>query len=172
MQGIKVALIQINSPGVDNPETLLPLLPQKVNEPLDKYKVRQSVQVLYNTGRFAEIQVEAQRNPSGEVVLVFDARENYFFGSILAEGSSAHPSDNQLVNASKLNLGEQFTEDKINAGIEGMQRTLQENGYYQATIKPFYEWDSRNQQVKVQFVVDRGKPARVGAGQRDGIARL
>ena len=162
LQGLKVALIQINSPAVDNPETLLPILPQKVGEPLDKSKVRQSVQVLYSTGRFAEIQVEAQRNPSGEVVLVFGGRENYFFGSILAEGSSAHPSDSQLVNASKLNLGEQFSEEKINAGIQGMQRTLQENGYYQATIKPSYEWDSRNQQVKVQFVVDRGKPARVG----------
>ncbi|MGZ7089445.1 MAG: POTRA domain-containing protein [Candidatus Angelobacter sp.] len=145
LQGLKVAMMQINGPGVDDAESLLSILPQKVNEPLDKYKVRQSVQALYNTGRFAEIQVEAHRNPTGEVVLAFDARENYFFGSILAEGSSAHPSDSQLVNASKLNLGEQYTEDKITAGIEGMQRTLQENGYYQATIKPFYEWDSRNQ---------------------------
>ncbi|HMC29295.1 MAG TPA: POTRA domain-containing protein [Candidatus Angelobacter sp.] len=162
LQGLKVALIQINSPGVDNPEHLLPLLPQKVNEPLDKYKVRQSVQVLYNTGRFAEIQVEAQRTPKSEVVLVFDARENYFFGSLLVEGSPAHPSDNQLINASKLNLGEQFTEEKIKAGIGGMERTLAENGYYQATIKPFYEWDSHSQQVKVLFVVDRGRPARIG----------
>jgi len=162
LQGLKVAQIQINSPGVDNPEALLPLLPQKVNEPLDKYKLRQSIQALYNTGRFGEIQVEAQRNPSGEVLLVFDARENYFFGSILVEGSPAHPSDSQLVNATKLNLGEQYSEEKINAGILGMQRTLQENGYYQATIKPFYEWDPHNQQVKVQFVVESGKPARVG----------
>jgi outer membrane protein assembly factor BamA len=162
LQGLKVAQIQINSPGVDNPEALLPLQPQKVNEPLDKYKLRQSVQALYNTGRFGEIQVEAQRSPSGEVLLVFDARENYFFGSILVEGSPAHPSDSQLVNATKLNLGEQYSEEKINAGILGMQRTLQENGYYQATIKPFYEWDPHNQQVKVQFVVESGKPARVG----------
>ena len=94
-------MIQINGPGVDDAASLLPILPQKVNEPLDKYKVRQSVQALYNTGRFAEIQVEAQRNPAGEVVLAFDARENYFFGSILAEGSSTHPSDSQLINASK-----------------------------------------------------------------------
>jgi outer membrane protein assembly complex protein YaeT len=162
LQGLKVASIQINSPGVDDPGTLLLALPQKVNEPLDKYKVRQSVQALYNTGRFAEIQVEAQRNASGEIALIFDARENYFFGSILVEGSSARPTDSQLVNASKLNLGEQFTEEKITAGIEGMQRTLQENGYYQATIKPYYEWDPRNQQVTVQFVVDRGRPARIG----------
>lgn len=162
LQGLNVALIQINSAGVENPDHLLPLLPQKINEPLDKYKVRQSVQVLYNTGRFAEIQVEAQRNPKGEVVLVFDARENYFFGSLLVEGSPANPSDNQLINSSKLNLGEQFTEDKVKAGMEGMQRTLADHGYYQAIIKPFYEWDSRNQQVKVLFVVDRGKAARVG----------
>ncbi|HET8891769.1 MAG TPA: POTRA domain-containing protein [Candidatus Angelobacter sp.] len=162
LQGLKVASIQINSPGVEDTGSLLFILPQKVNEPLDKYKVKQSVQALYNTGRFAEIQVEAQRSSGGEIVLIFDGRENYFFGSILAEGSAARPTDSQLVNASKLNLGEQFTEEKIRAGIEGMQRTLQENGYYQATIKPFYEWDPRNQQVNVQFVVDRGKPARVG----------
>jgi outer membrane protein insertion porin family len=162
LQGLKVAGIQINSPAVDNPETLVSLLPQKANEPLDKGRIRQSVQALYNTGRFAEIQVEAQRTPKGEVVLVFDARENYFFGSLLAEGSPSRPSDSQLINASKLNLGEQFTEEKIKAGLEGMQRTLQENGFYQATITPFYEWDSRTQQVKVLFVVDRGKSARVG----------
>jgi outer membrane protein insertion porin family len=162
LQGLRVAMIRVNGTGIDDPESLLSILPQKTNEPLDRYKVRQSVQTLYNTGRFAEIQVEAQRNPAGEVVLVFDARENYFFGSILAEGSPAHPSDSQLVNASKLNLGEQYTDEKIAAGIEGMQRTLQEDGYYQATIKPYYEWDSRNQQVKVEFMVERGKPARIG----------
>ena len=162
LQGVKVAQVQINSASVDNPVSLLLTLPQKANEALDKYKVRESVQVLYNTGRFAEILVEAKRNADGEVVLVFDARENYFFGSILAEGLQSHPSDSQLINASKLNLGEQYTEEKLNAGLQGMQRTLQENGYYQATIKPFYEWEARDQQVKVQFVVDRGKPARVG----------
>ncbi len=162
LQGIKIALIQVNSQGIENLQSLLALLPQKVNEPLDKYKVRQSVQVLYNTGRFADIQVEALRNADGELALTFVARENFFFGSILSEGSPAHPSDNQLVNASKLNLGEKFTDDKIKIGIQGMQRTLQENGYYQATIVPSYQMDPTNQQVKVQFVVDRGKLARVG----------
>jgi len=162
LQGVKVALVQVTGSGVVRLEKLLPLLPQKAGEPLDKYKVRQSVQMLYNTGRFARIQVEAQRSSNNELVLTFVAQENYFFGSILSEGSQAHPTDNQLVNASKLNLGEQCTDDKIKIGIEGMQRTLQENGYYQATITPSYELDSPNQQVKVQFVVTRGKLARVG----------
>ena len=76
------------------------------------------------------------------------------------------------MNASKLNLGEQYTDEKIAAGIEGMQRTLQENGYYKATIKPYYEWDSRNQQVKVEFMVERGKPARVGVINVGGSSGL
>src|SRR5262249_13992429 len=74
----------------------------------------------------------------------------------------AHPSESQLVNASKLALGDLFSEDKVQAGIAGMQRALQEGGYFQATIQPFYEWDSRNQQVRVLFVVNRGKAARIG----------
>ena len=155
-------MIQINGPGIDDTESLLTILPQKINEPLDRYKVRQSVQALYNTGRFAEIQVEASAIQP----------EKWYWRSMPAKIISLAPfwrkdrpltrADNQLVNASKLNLGEQYTDEKITAGIEGMQRTLQENGYYQATIKPYYEWDSRNQQVKVQFMVARGKPARIG----------
>lgn len=162
LQGLKVSAIQIKSPAVEHPEWLVPTLPQKVNEPLDKYKVRQSVQALYNTGRFAEIQVEAERNPQAEVVLTFSARENYFIGSLLAEGSGTRPTDNQLINASKLTLGEAFSEDKVQAGIQQMQRSLQENGYYQAAIQPFYEWDSRNQQVKILFLVNKGRSAHVG----------
>lgn len=159
---MKVAQIRINSPAVEKPDTLLAMLPQKANEPLDKYKVRQSVQALYNTGRFAEIQVEAHKNFDGDLVLSFDTKENYFFGSLTADGLQSHPTDSQMVSASKLNLGEQYTDEKINTGIQSMQRTLQENGYYQATIRPNYEWDTANQQVKVLFVVDLGKPARIG----------
>ncbi|HEU4416420.1 MAG TPA: POTRA domain-containing protein [Candidatus Angelobacter sp.] len=162
LQGLNVSQIRVNSTAVDNQQSLIALLPQKTGEPLDKYKIRRSVQVLYDTGRFAEIQVEARRTPQGDVEVVFDALDNYFFGSIVVEGSSAHPTNNQLVNASKLNLGEQFTEAKIKSGIDAMQKTLQDNGYYQASIKPFYEWDSANQQVKVDFVIELGSPARVG----------
>ena len=42
-QGLKVARIQVNGLGIDDTESLLSKLPQKVNEPLDRYKVRQSV---------------------------------------------------------------------------------------------------------------------------------
>ena len=162
LQGLTVARVEIKSVAVEHPDWLEVLLPQKAHEPLDKYKVRQSVQILYNTGRFSEIQVEAQRTPQNEVVLTFSARENYFFGSIRVEGAPTPPSDNQLVSAGKIALGEQYSEEKIDAGIQGMLRALQENGFYKAAIKPFYEWDSQNQQVKVLFFVTPGPPAHIG----------
>ena len=162
LQGLPVAEIHIHSAAIENPAWMEPLLAQKANEPLDKYKVRESVQALYNTGRFSVIEVQAQRNSKGEIVLVFNARENFFFGSILVEGSSDQPSGTQLLNASKLNLGEQFSEEKIAAGIEGMQHILQENGYFRAAIQPFYDWNSKDQEVKVRFFVTKGERARVG----------
>jgi len=162
LQGLKVSQIQIRSESVEHPEWLLAMLPQKTNEPLDKYKVRQSVQVLYNTGRFAEIQVEAERKSKTGVALTFSARENYFIGSIQAQGSGSRPTDSQLVTASKLSLGELFADEKMKEGIQHMQSTLQENGFFQATIQPFYEWDPRNQQVKIAFSVNKGRAARIG----------
>ncbi len=162
LQGTKVAEIEIRSHGLAQTEWLQPLLAQKVNEPLDKNKVRLSVQALYDTGRFSQIQVEAQQNAKGDLVLIFDAQENYFFGSIRVEGAPAPPTDNQLVNAGRLVLGEQFTEDAIKSAIAGMQRVMQDNGYYQATVKPSYEWVQAEQQVKVVFTIVQGARARVG----------
>ena len=163
LQGTRVAEIRINSEAIQNRDWLQPLIEQKINEPLDKYKVRKSVQALYDTGRFAEIQVDAERNPQGDVVLIFQAKENYFFGSLLVEGAPDPPGVNALLNASKLNLGEQFEPEKITAAIEGMQHVLRDDGYYKAGINPFYEWQAKEQQVRVTFLVTRGSRARVGA---------
>jgi outer membrane protein assembly complex protein YaeT len=161
LQGVNVAGIQISGPAVTHPEWLESLVDQKVNQPLDKYKVRRSVQALFNTGRFADIQVEAERDTNG-VRLNFVTRENYFYSSILVEGAPTRPNDSQLVNASRLALGELFEEAKVKAGMESMQRALQEGGYFQAAIQPNYEFDNLNQQVKVLFVVAPSQSARVG----------
>jgi outer membrane protein assembly complex protein YaeT len=162
LQGVRVGAVRIQGPAIEHPEWLEPLVVQKADQPLDKYKVRDSVQALYSTGRFSQVQVEAQRDPQGELILIFDARENYFFGSIRVEGAPARPTDTQLLGASRLALGEKYSDDKIKAAIAGMQRLLEDAGYYRAAIRPYHEWTALDQQVKVLFVVNRGQPARVG----------
>jgi len=168
LQGATVAEVRVNTGAAEHRGWLESLVQQKAQEPLDKYKVRQSVQDLYNTGLFTDIQVNAERNPQGEVVLTFDTQENLFFSSVLVEGAPDPPDTTQMTNAAKLNLGEQFTQEKITAAIQGMQRVLQENGYYQASIEPQYEKDEKEQEIKVTFVITKGIRARVGAIQVTG----
>src|SRR5258708_27199868 len=49
----------IEWPAVADRDHLLRMLPQKVGQPLDRDQVRESIRVLYSTGRFADIQAEA-----------------------------------------------------------------------------------------------------------------
>ena len=172
LQGVNVTSIQITGPSIEHPEWLEPLLVQKVNQPLDKYKVRESVQALYQSGRFATIQVEAQRSSGGGIALIFSTQENFFFGAIVAQGAPSRPSDSQLVNASRLALGEKFVEKKVESGLTGMQRALQEGGFFQSSVVPYYDWDTINQQVKVRFAVVPGKSARVGEVQSKGLNEI
>ena len=92
-----------------NTKRLLELIPQKIGSPLDRKNVRESIQVLHSTGRFADIQAEAERTPDGRVGLAFRMSANFFVGQIFVEGEPNPPAANQIVNASKLELGELFT---------------------------------------------------------------
>ncbi len=88
-------------------EHMLQLLPQKAGEPLDRGHVRDSIRALYATGRFADIQAEVA--PSGEgVTLAFTTSANFFVGAVDVEGAPTRPTTNQIVNASKFQLGERL----------------------------------------------------------------
>jgi outer membrane protein assembly factor BamA len=67
-------------------EHLIQLLPQKAGQPLDRELVRQSLKVLFDSGLFADVQVLAEKTPDNQVVLTFTTVNNYFIGSIAAEG--------------------------------------------------------------------------------------
>ncbi len=141
---------------------LLRDLPLKPGQPLEANRLRASIQQLFATGRFHTIAAEAvpQTNRSVDVVFVVD--EKLFVGSIVVYGAPRPPTANQLVNASKLQLGQEFDEDDIASGIERIKRVLVENGYFEPTIRMDSFVDPPNQRIQVNFVIDRGKHAKVG----------
>ncbi len=94
-------------------EHLRQLLPQKVGEPLDRDRVHDSVNVLFNTGLFADIKVEAEKADDGQVILTFALVSNYFIGSVSVEGESGRPSANQIISATKFQLGEVYSPEKL-----------------------------------------------------------
>ena len=135
------------------------ILPAKIDQPYTVESIRASVERLFATGRYKDISVDATEVPGG-VQVKFITKNAYFIGKVSVEGNpSEPPAAGQLVNASRLLLGQPFDETAIPAAITGMQRLLRQNGYYTVTISPHLEFTDEYQQVNVTFTVESGKRA-------------
>jgi outer membrane protein insertion porin family len=159
-----------NAPERDR-EHLLALLAQKAGEPLSRDRVRESIRTLYATGRFADIQAEAAPSGAG-VVLIFSTSLNFFVGAIEVEGAPGRPSTNQIINASKFELGELHTLDKLDRALQNIRRLLQENGYYRARVTAESTSNAATQQVSLLFHITPGESAHVGQVKVTGSASL
>src|SRR5262245_6865718 len=162
-EGLKIRDIQFRGASTTDLDRLRSLLPLRVNEPLDRNKLRQAMQALYQTGKYADLRVEAEREPNAEVTLVFVARENYFVGNLsIPDPPKSPPTYNQLITSTKLQLGELFTQEKLDRAIRRMKNILQDNGYHRATITPELKKYSEMQQVEIAFNIAAGERARIG----------
>jgi outer membrane protein insertion porin family len=141
---------------------LLELLPTQAGTLLDRNVVRSSIQQLYASGRFRTISAEVTPYPDRSLDLIYVVDEKLFIGSIVVYGAPRPPTANQLVNASKLQLGQDFDEDAVAAGIERIKRLLVEAGYFAPTIRMDSELDPQQQRIKLSFIVEKGSHARLG----------
>jgi outer membrane protein assembly complex protein YaeT len=162
-QGQLVTGIQFQGVHGTDEAVLRSLLVQNTNEPLDREKLRASLQALYATGRFAALQVEAE--PSGKgIKLVFVATENYFNGAVTVDGTpqKTNPKPNQLIAATQLDLGAVFSEENVVRSIDRMKKVMADSGYYQSRITYDLDPDPKDSQMAIHFHVLPGPLARVG----------
>ena len=144
-------------------QRLLTVIPQKAGQPLDRRKLRASLQELYATGRFEDLRAEVEPAPENALSLVFIAKPNRFVGLIAVSGAPRHgPTDHQLVNASKLQLGELLTDEGLRRAVEGMGRVLEEDGFYGTTVTPQLTPRPNTQLVQVVFTIQAGARAHIG----------
>jgi outer membrane protein insertion porin family len=170
-EGKVVQSIQLPGAAEREAAHLVQLLPQKTGEPLDHTRVGDSIRTLYATGRFADI--EAEVAPEGDgVVLIFRTSANFFVGAVRVEGSPTRPNSNQIVNASKLQLGELYAHDKLNRALENIRRLMQENGYYHARVTAETTSNLETQQADILFHVSSGPQAHVGQVKVTGSSGL
>jgi outer membrane protein assembly complex protein YaeT len=166
-------VVAIELPGVAERDRdhLLELLPQKIGSPLKRDQVSASIRALYGTGRFADIQAEVTPSGSG-VVLAFATLPNYFVGAVDVEGAPNRPNANQIVNSSKFQLGERYSQDKLDRGLENIRQLMQENGYYKARVTAESTSNPTIQQVNILFHIDPGAAAHVGEVKVTGASSL
>jgi outer membrane protein insertion porin family len=143
-------------------QRLLDLIPQHLGEALDPELIRKSIQALFATGRFADIEAEGEHISDGKVRLEFLTSPNYFIGEIRVEGNPNRPSASQVANSSKLQLGEPFTTDKLDRAVKNIQQLLEENGYYRASVEDEVIKHPETQQAEFVFRIHSGPQAHVG----------
>jgi outer membrane protein assembly complex protein YaeT len=156
---------QIDFRGITGtkPQMLLGLMSVRENEPLERSQLQQTIKTLYATGRFATLDVEAASLPSG-IALTYIAKENYFNGHISVVGleKNTRVRANELVNATRLDLGGLFSEEEVQSGVPRITKVLADNGYYQPSIRYKLTPHKDTRQMDVTYYVVAGPLARVG----------
>ena len=166
-----VPVTEIELPGVppEEAEHLLAATPLKLGEPLTRQALHDAMQVLFSTGRFADIQADVERTTAG-VRLRFLTVPNYFIGQVIADGVSTSPSPNQLVTASRLQLGELYTKEKFDQALTNLQRTLEDNGFYRSQTNGAEQRNPQQHQIDITFHVQPGPRAVIGQIVLEGEA--
>ena len=141
------------------PEDLAALLPFKTGDKLDPAAIRLAIERLHATGRYREIAVEAERQPDG-VRLKFVTKGTWFIGRITAAGVHEPPNRGQLVSATKLHLGEEFSAGDVRDSTAGVKAKLEANGFFESRIDPSVEYDEPRQQANIDFRIDPGPRAK------------
>src|ERR1700686_1758187 len=87
------------------------LIPFTTGSPLRLEDVRTAIKRLYGTGEYSDVEVEAEPGSSG-VVVVIRTTEQWFVGGVEVQGKvSQPPNEGQLANATRLELGNPFTDE-------------------------------------------------------------
>ena len=141
---------------------LFEMLPLKRGEPLRMPVVRASLARLFATGRYRDIQVDAEPY-NGGVIVKFITTNSWFVGDVSVSGKVEDPPNRgQLANATRLDLGQPYIESQLDTAVNGQRRLLEGNGLYLSAIHPVFEYDPAHQQVSIRFQVDSGRRARFG----------
>lgn len=158
-EGQPIARIEFDPPlqplALDELNRLLTL---KAGRPLRMDDVRDAIQKLHATGRYADVSIdvtEAGQGSSG-VVLKISTELQYYISGVNIAGEREPPNRNQLITASKLELGTLFVESDLDRAIDNMQEKLRLNGMYDATIQHRVDLRSETEEVNVYFDLDSG----------------
>src|SRR5215472_5693068 len=172
-EGQKIAVIRFDP--AEQPldaDELHRILPLKTGEALKSENVRAAISRLFATGRYSDIAVEALPY-NGGVAITFLTKHRWFVGSVRNVGDiDPPPGANQLASAGNLDLGQPFTEAKLDEAMEAQKRLMAMNGLFLPKLHPVLEYDDAFQQVHVRFETDSGVRARFGPATIHGDLKM
>ena len=135
------------------------ILPVKTGQQYSAAAIRDAIEHLYATGRYEDIQVDASPADGG-LAIRFITKNSWFIGKVAMKGDVGEPpNEGQIVNASRLRLGEAFDMAAVPVAVENVRKLLVENGYFDPVVNPEFDYDMAYQQVNITFALKTGKRA-------------
>jgi outer membrane protein assembly complex protein YaeT len=140
-------------------EELKQAIPFEAGARFDLERLRQAIQNLYSTGRFADIAVDVRSEESG-IVVRFITKRAYFVGRVIIRGIHAPPNPGEQASATKLRLGYPFHVADAVQATESLQTLLRSNGFYNADITHQVSLRPNVESADIEFNVETGKRAK------------
>jgi outer membrane protein insertion porin family len=131
-----------------------------IGQPLRMVDIRKAIEALYDSGRYEDIQVDAQADPNGPGVAIrFITTPAVFIRNVVVNDVPEPPNQGQLVTSTKLQLGAQFSTPDLKQSEENVLESLRSDGFYLATLQSRAD-GAEHQQVDVTIDVDAGDRAK------------
>jgi outer membrane protein insertion porin family len=171
-EGLMVREIRVSGGRPAAQDKIWRLITQGEGQAYSREKVRETVRNLYGTGRYADVRMEAERTPDGAVILTLYLTPNYFVGAITVQGSPDRPTANQIINTTKLQLGEQLTLEKVTRAMERVRVLMEDNGFHKSQASYEELPHPETQQVDIRLTIEPGPRAHVGEVTATGSVKL
>ena len=159
-EGQNVASIEVaGRPGLEERQ-LLPLIVQKKGEPFSKAKVDQSIEALKENGQAKEVELDIRPQAEG-IRVIFVLQPAMYFGIYEFPGSGRFAYSRLLQVADYPPRGA-YNPTDISTTEASLTKFLQQNGYFEAEVKPEIQTDAVHGLVNVIFHITLNRHAKFG----------
>lgn len=142
------------------PQDLSRLQQVTAGSPYSARDVAESIDRLFATGAYSDIQVDVEQQPTG-LVVKFLTKTTPFVGHVGVTGKvSSPPSRTNLVSAAEFTLGTPFAEADLQTAQKTIQKLFTGNGLYDAQVALEKNLNSNTGLVDITIRVRAGKRAR------------
>lgn len=154
--GKKISDIKFSGNKNTPSDDILSVLEMRKGKTVTEKMLNDDLKALFGMGAFYNIDVQAELDSEGNVIIIVEVKERPRVEEIEFIGADeVFPSD--MKDKMPLKEGEVITPEKVNATKEVIMKKYKDEGYFHAYIKAeLGEINPKTNLVKVKFIIDEG----------------
>ncbi|HKF51883.1 MAG TPA: POTRA domain-containing protein [Candidatus Acidoferrales bacterium] len=162
LEGKRVAAVRVvDDSGNPIPEKVSPAA-LKPGDAFQMTAERDALRQLNQTGLFSDVRTSVTTATDG-LHVDFIVTRNYYNNVVRVFGLKEPPNEATALAALQLPLGSPFQLADLNAGLERLRQTLQDDGFYEAKWQPGMAKHPETHQIDVTVEVTPGRRAKLSA---------